>query len=91
MAVSSSSGVAGKLYRVGLYTQPAGSKPISTANMTLVAFVDVSWPLPPLISYQGNFYVYSSWISSVYVQEQPYVPQPDLGAPPFSVLAFPEF
>jgi hypothetical protein len=91
MAASPSSLAAAKIYRVTLWIDPPGGRGVNTANMVKVADVDVPWPLPGLIQYQGNYYVYSSWISSAYVQTVPYVPQPDLGAPPMSVVAFPEF
>jgi len=82
MAVSvSSSSLAAQLFAIKLYD----------ATGHFVATVDVPSPVPPLLLYKGNYYVYSSWIYSRYVQAVPYTTPTDLGAPPLSVVAFPEF
>lgn len=80
-AASSSSLAAGKTFALKLFD----SKGI------FVATVDVPWPLPALILYQGNYYAYSYAIYSRYVQVVPYTPTTDLGAPALSPLAFPAY
>ncbi len=79
---SSSSGAAGQLFSIWLLT---------ATGRVRVAKVDVPWPLPAILQYQGNYYAYSGTISSGYVQATPYVPATDLGAPQLSVLAFPQY
>jgi hypothetical protein len=82
MAASSSSSGAARIYSVWLY---------AADGKTRIALVDLPWPLPAIVVYQGNYYAYSPFVSSKYVQESPYVATADLGAPPLSVLAFPEY
>jgi hypothetical protein len=79
---TSGSGAPVPIFRIGLW---------SNNGKTLIANVNVPSPLPPLILYQGNYYVYSSWIYSRYVQQTPFAAIADLGAPILSVVAFPEF
>jgi hypothetical protein len=75
--------------KVGLYT----------ATGTFVAYVDVTTPLPPVITYGGNTYAWSPFYYSRYVQVTPYAASADSGSgwgssgayPPASVLAFPQY
>ena len=81
-ASSSSSGGIGGVFRVNLY---------NSTGKTLIAQVDVPVPMPLVLTYQGNTYVYTNFVTTGYVQTTPFVPNTDLGAPPLSVLAFPAY
>lgn len=82
MAASSSSSGGGQVFQVNLY---------SADGKTLLAKVDVPVPMPMVLQYQGNTYVYSNFVHTGYVQTVPFVPPTDLGAPSLSVLAFPAY
>ncbi len=79
MAVSSS-GTAGRTFKVDLYNQ----------SFQRQGSVDVPVPLPPILIYQGQYYAWS-FRQGAYTAAQPFTPQADLGAPALSVLANPQF
>ena len=79
MAAASSSSGAGAAFAVYLYDN----------NFNRVALVDVPVPLPNLVTYLGNPYVWSA-IHWAYFPAVPYTAQGDLGAPQLSVLANPQ-
>lgn len=58
------------------------------ANKNRVALVDVTVPLPPLILYQGNYYVWQHPTTG-YQVATPYAAVVDLGLPQVSVVADP--
>lgn len=74
---SSSSGAAGQV-AVNLYD----------ANRNIVAVVDLPVPLPALVLYLGNYYVWQHPTTG-YQVATPFVAQQDLGAAKASVVADP--
>ena len=78
-ASSSSSGAAATTYAVWLFD----------ANFNHIVLVDVPVPLPNLLLYQGQYYVWSN-VHWGYQLTTAYSPLVDLGAPQLSVLANPQ-